>query len=66
MAEYPPDIRNEIKVLDGNTFFISDDRGDVHHLGPYGSRGAAVRLGLKRTTVNAKIRKLGINPKDYI
>jgi formate hydrogenlyase transcriptional activator len=31
-----------------------------------GPRGAAVRLGLKRTTLNAKIRKLGINPKDYI
>ena len=31
-----------------------------------GPRGAAVRLGLKRTTLNAKIRKLGIDPKDYI
>jgi PAS domain S-box-containing protein len=31
-----------------------------------GPRGAAVRLGLKRTTLNAKIKKLGINPKDYI
>jgi len=31
-----------------------------------GPRGASVRLGLKRTTLNAKIRKLGINPKDYI
>ena len=31
-----------------------------------GARGAAVLLGLKRTTLNAKIRKLGINPKDYM
>jgi PAS domain S-box-containing protein len=31
-----------------------------------GPRGAAVRLAIKRTTLNAKIRKLGINPKDYI
>jgi len=31
-----------------------------------GPRGAAVRLGVKRTTLNAKIRKLGINPRDYI
>jgi PAS domain S-box-containing protein len=31
-----------------------------------GPRGAAVRLGLKRTTLNAKIRKLGIDRRDYI
>jgi formate hydrogenlyase transcriptional activator len=31
-----------------------------------GPRGAAVRLGVKRTTLNAKIKKLGINPQDYI
>ena len=31
-----------------------------------GPRGAAVRLGVKRTTLNAKIRRLGIHPKDYI
>ena len=31
-----------------------------------GPRGAAVRLGLKRTTLNAKIKKLGINPQDHI
>jgi glycogen debranching enzyme len=36
MTEYPPDIRNEIKVLEGDTFFISDDCGNVRQLGPYG------------------------------
>jgi formate hydrogenlyase transcriptional activator len=29
-----------------------------------GPRGAATRLGLKRTTLNAKMRKLGITRKD--
>ena len=29
-----------------------------------GPRGAAERLGLKRTTLNAKMRKLGITRKD--
>ena len=31
-----------------------------------GSRGAAERLGLKRTTLNSKMKKLGIKRKDYI
>jgi formate hydrogenlyase transcriptional activator len=31
-----------------------------------GPGGAALRLGLKRTTLNAKIKKLRINPQDYI
>jgi formate hydrogenlyase transcriptional activator len=30
-----------------------------------GPQGAAARLGLKRTTLNAKIRKLGITRKDF-
>jgi transcriptional regulator with GAF, ATPase, and Fis domain len=30
-----------------------------------GSSGAAARLGLKRTTLNAKLKKLGIQRKDY-
>ncbi len=30
-----------------------------------GSEGAAARLGLKRTTLNSKIRKLGISRRDY-
>ena len=30
-----------------------------------GPRGAATRLGLKRTTLNSKLKKLGINPKDF-
>jgi len=30
-----------------------------------GSQGAAARLGLKRTTLNSKMRKLGITRKDY-
>jgi formate hydrogenlyase transcriptional activator len=29
-----------------------------------GERGAAARLGMKRTTLQAKMRKLGIDPKD--
>jgi len=29
-----------------------------------GERGAAARLGMKRTTLQAKMRKLGINPKS--
>jgi len=29
-----------------------------------GQRGAAARLGMKRTTLQAKMRKLGINPKS--
>ncbi len=29
-----------------------------------GDRGAAARLGMKRTTLQAKMRKLGIEPKD--
>ncbi|HXJ16391.1 MAG TPA: sigma 54-interacting transcriptional regulator, partial [Candidatus Polarisedimenticolia bacterium] len=31
-----------------------------------GPRGAAARLGLKRTTLNSKMRKLGISREDYI
>jgi PAS domain S-box-containing protein len=31
-----------------------------------GSGGAAERLGLKRTTLNSKIKKLGIQRRDYI
>lgn len=31
-----------------------------------GARGAAARLGLKRTTLNSKLKKLGIRPQDYI
>ena len=30
-----------------------------------GPKGAAARLGLKRTTLNSKMRKLGITRKDY-
>src|SRR5271169_5889960 len=30
-----------------------------------GAQGAAARLGLKRTTLNSKMRKLGITRKDY-
>jgi len=30
-----------------------------------GPQGAAARLGLKRTTLNSKMRKLGITRKDY-
>jgi len=31
-----------------------------------GPSGAAKRLGLKRTTLNSKMKKLGIKRKDYI
>jgi DNA-binding NtrC family response regulator len=31
-----------------------------------GANGAAERLGLKRTTLNSKIKKLGIKRRDYI
>jgi formate hydrogenlyase transcriptional activator len=31
-----------------------------------GPQGAAARLGLKRTTLNSKLRKLGINRPDYM
>jgi transcriptional regulator with GAF, ATPase, and Fis domain len=31
-----------------------------------GTGGAAQRLGLKRTTLNSKIKKLGIERRDYI
>jgi formate hydrogenlyase transcriptional activator len=31
-----------------------------------GAKGAAERLGLKRTTLNSKIKKLGIHRRDYI
>jgi len=31
-----------------------------------GSNGAAERLGLKRTTLNSKMKKLGIKRRDYI
>ncbi|MFI5089255.1 MAG: helix-turn-helix domain-containing protein [Terriglobales bacterium] len=30
-----------------------------------GPQGAAARLGLKRTTLNSKMRKLGISRRDY-
>ena len=30
-----------------------------------GSKGAAARLGINRTTLMARIRKLGIDPRDY-
>jgi hypothetical protein len=36
MAMHPPDVRNQIKVLEGDTFFISDDCGNVQEVGPYG------------------------------
>jgi transcriptional regulator with GAF, ATPase, and Fis domain len=31
-----------------------------------GRGGAAERLGLKRTTLNSKLRKLGIERSDYV
>jgi formate hydrogenlyase transcriptional activator len=31
-----------------------------------GDGGAAEKLGLKRTTLNSKIKKLGIQRNDYI
>jgi transcriptional regulator with GAF, ATPase, and Fis domain len=31
-----------------------------------GANGAAERLGLKRTTLNSKMKKLGIKRRDYI
>jgi len=31
-----------------------------------GAKGAAARLGLKRTTLNSKLKKLGIEREDYI
>jgi transcriptional regulator with GAF, ATPase, and Fis domain len=31
-----------------------------------GANGAAVRLGLKRTTLNSKLKKLGIKREDYL
>jgi transcriptional regulator with GAF, ATPase, and Fis domain len=31
-----------------------------------GSDGAAARLGLKRTTLNSKVKKLGIERSDYM
>lgn len=31
-----------------------------------GPRGAAARLGLKRTTLNSKLKKLRIDPKDFV
>ena len=31
-----------------------------------GSGGAAEKLGLKRTTLNSKLRKLGIERSDYV
>jgi DNA-binding NtrC family response regulator len=31
-----------------------------------GADGAAARLGLKRTTLNSKLKKLGIERSDYI
>jgi formate hydrogenlyase transcriptional activator len=31
-----------------------------------GSDGAAERLGLKRTTLNSKLKKLGIERSDYM
>jgi hypothetical protein len=46
MAEYPPDVRNEIKVLEGDTFFISDDAGNVSQPGPYGLFSSDTRGGM--------------------
>jgi len=31
-----------------------------------GKHGAAARLGLKRTTLNSKLKKLGIERQDYM
>jgi len=31
-----------------------------------GPKGAAARLGLKRTTLNSKLKKLGIDRTDYM
>ena len=29
-------LRNEIKILEGSSFFVSDDQGNVAEVGPYG------------------------------
>jgi len=39
---------------------LRDSRGMIG-----GANGAAVRLGLKRTTLNSKLKKLGIERSDY-
>jgi formate hydrogenlyase transcriptional activator len=57
----PLDTTLETAVREQIIRVLRETRGVVG-----GPRGAAVRLGLKRTNLNAKIRKLGINPKDYI
>src|SRR5689334_15498535 len=52
MAEYPPDVRNEINVLEGDTFFISE-AGNVAQPGPYGLFSRDTRfLSRYRLTIN--------------
>jgi len=71
VAELEVEEENESLTIEGATLetaerdhilrVLRDAKGLIA-----GSDGAAVRLGLKRTTLNSKIKKLGIERSDYI
>ncbi len=52
---------HEVAERDHILFMLRDAKGLIS-----GENGAAARLGLKRTTLNSKIKKLGIERRDYI
>jgi formate hydrogenlyase transcriptional activator len=55
------DVSLEAKEREHILRVLRETRGKIG-----GSDGAAVRLGLIRTTLNSKMKKLGIQRKDYI
>ena len=71
MAELKIEEANTVPSIDTSTHeaaerdhilrTLRDSKGMIA-----GDKGAAARLGLKRTTLNSKIKKLGIERDDYI
>jgi DNA-binding NtrC family response regulator len=61
--EGPPIERSTHRIAERDHILLvlRDARGMIA-----GDDGAAARLGLKRTTLNSKIKKLGIERSDYI
>jgi DNA-binding NtrC family response regulator len=59
--EKPVDANLEIAELEHILRVLRECKGIIG-----GAGGAAERLGLKRTTLNSKIKKLRISRRDYI
>ncbi len=61
----PGPVETAATLQDAEREHIIHALRDAHGL-ISGPQGAAARLGLKRTTLNSKLRKLGITRRDYI